>query len=178
MILIMGQAGAGKSVQGEALVQSHGYTWISTGVLLRAAMQEPEVREKMEQGDLLGDELVEQVVADALTNADDPGKVILDGFPRTLAQAKWLWDYTTAHQLPITGILLLDIDFNTALERLLKRGRTDDKEDVVRHRFDEYQSVTLPMIEFFEQQQIPVHKIDGHGDVDEVHERVLTELGL
>ncbi len=149
MILFIGVAGAGKSDQGKYLSDLLGFPWISTGELLRMHVS-GEKRERMLRGELLTDEELYDVVEPILKDLMNESQIILDGFPRTLAQAKWLKNIADKNGTPISCIIHLDVDKETAIDRLMKRGRPDDTEEALARRFEEYQRVTLPIIEYFE----------------------------
>jgi adenylate kinase len=176
VILIMGPAGAGKSVQGQMLVDSLGYEWLSTGAALRQAMQDPDIRQKMEHGELLDDSIVEDIVAKALKKTDNPKKVILDGFPRDHHQARWLVGFCIGSDMTIDGVVHIVVDFDVAHKRLLGRGRTDDHDEAIKRRFDEYQEITKPILEYLEKHHVKVFDIDGGQAIDEVHDDILKVL--
>ena len=176
MILIMGPAGAGKSVQGQKLVDTLGYTRLSTGAVLREAMQDPQIKERMEHGELLDDEIVEQIVAKALKQAEDPRKVILDGFPRDHHQARWLIGFCAGGDMSIEAVIHLNIDLEVARTRLLGRGRTDDHTEAIDKRFHEYQNTTLPILEYLDKQGVEILEIDGERTIDEVHEEIVEAI--
>ena len=99
-------------------------------------------------------------------------KVILDGFPRTRAQAEWLQSFTEKHDAPIDCIIRLEADQEVVTERLLARGRPDDTADVIDTRFNEYEKSTKPILDFFEKQGIPSPRVDGNGTEKEVRARI------
>lgn len=177
MYLIMGPAGAGKSVQGQMLVDSLGLEWVSTGAVLRAAMEDPEIRKKMEHGELLDDSTVEEIVAKALKASDDSTKIILDGFPRDHHQARWLVGFCRGGDMTVEGVIHLTIDETVAKERLMARGRTDDNEEAIARRFHEYQQVTKPILEYYQQQGYEISDINGDQSIDGVHSDIMKALG-
>ena len=173
MILFMGVVGAGKSVQGRHLSDMLGYPWISTGEILRQHIS-GEKRERMNKGELLTDEELFEMVNPILSEHVHDGKVkvILDGFPRTRAQAEWLQSFTEKHDAPIDCIIRLEADQEVVTERLLARGRPDDTADVIDTRFNEYEKSTKPILDFFEKQGIPSPRVDGNGTEKEVRARI------
>ncbi|HMT19001.1 MAG TPA: nucleoside monophosphate kinase [Candidatus Saccharibacteria bacterium] len=180
MILFIGVAGAGKSVQGKHLSDLLGFPWISTGELLRMHIS-GEKRQRMLRGELLTDEELYEIVEPILKELMNESQIILDGFPRTLAQAQWLEQFVEKNGTPISCIIHLDVPKEIAIERLMKRGRPDDTEEALTRRFDEYRRVTLPILEYYEKLGIPSPLIDGSGSEDEVRERItkaVTELGI
>ena len=180
MILFIGVVGAGKSVQGKYLSDLLGFPWISTGEILRQHIA-GELRDKMLRGDLLSDEDLYQVVEPILRELLGKSEIILDGFPRTQAQADWLEEFVEDNATEISCIIHLEADENEVLKRLLKRGRPDDTRDVITNRFNEYRTKTLPIISFFEKNGAKVVSVDGNGTEEEVRRRVtkaVTDLGI
>jgi adenylate kinase len=180
VILFIGVVGAGKSVQGKYLSDLLGFPWISTGEILRQHIA-GELREKMLKGDLLSDEDLYNVVNPILRELIGKSEIILDGFPRTQAQAEWLEKFVEDNDTEISCIVHLEADEDEVIERLLKRGRPDDKRDVITNRFNEYRTKTLPIISFFEKNGAKVVHVDGNGTEEEVRARVtkaVTELGI
>ncbi len=180
MILFMGVAGAGKSVQGRYLSDLLNFPWISTGELLRMHAS-GEKRQRMLRGELLRDEELYEVLEPILKELMDESQIILDGFPRTLAQAEWLTEFCKANNTPITCVIHIEADKEVVLERLLRRGRPDDTESGISMRFDEYQRATMPILGFFAKQGIPSPTIDGNGKEEEVRdaiEAVIKDIGI
>ncbi len=180
MILFIGVVGAGKSVQGKYLSDLLGFPWISTGEILRQHIA-GELREKMLRGDLLSDEDLYEVVEPILRELLGKSEIILDGFPRTQAQAEWLEKFIEENDTEISCIIHLEADEDEVVERLLKRGRPDDTKDVIVNRFNEYRTKTLPIISFFEKNGAKVVHVDGNGTEEEVRKRVtdaVTSVGI
>lgn len=172
MIIIFGPSGAGKSAQGQLLVDNLNYEWISTGAIMREAMNDPEIRNRMQQGDFVDDSTVQEIVAEAIKEAKDPSIVVLDGFPRNHNQAKWLLNFCEQEGIKIDCILHMVVDFEVTLERLQKRGRTDDVADVIKHRFNEYENVTYPILNYLDERGVEIIQIDASKTIDEVHEQI------
>jgi adenylate kinase len=177
MILFMGVAGAGKSVQGRYLSDMLGYPWISTGEILRQHIS-GEKRQRMLKGELLTDDELYEIVEPVLKEhvVDGQAKVILDGFPRTHAQAEWLQSFAETNNVKITCIIRLEADQEVVVERLLARGRPDDTEEVLKTRFTEYEKSTKPILDFFEKQGIPSPIINGNGTEEEVRARIVAVI--
>lgn len=176
MIIFMGVAGAGKSVQGKMLADKIGLPWLSTGEFFRMLISGQD-RLDMVAGKLLSDHdtitLVQKVFAIVGTDQE----FVLDGFPRTLPQADWLLSQVKHKQLHVTAVIQLKTDEHVVLERLLTRGRPDDTEEAVRQRFKEYQELTLPIIDEMKDFGVRVIEIDGEGSVSEIHKQILDNLG-
>lgn len=171
MIVLMGVAGAGKSVQGKLLAEKLKYEWVSTGELLRRELSNKR-RDEMLQGKLLADTEIIKVIDQYFSSSQESQRCILDGFPRTLAQAEWL----LAQQIKIEAVLHLKASEEVVKKRLLKRGRPDDNEQAIDNRFLEYEKHTLPIVDLFKRQSVPVYDVGGEGDVKTVHQNILSKL--
>lgn len=171
MIIFMGVAGAGKSVQGKLLADKVGLPWLSTGEFFRMLVS-GQKRLDMVAGKLLGDHDTINLVQKVFAIVGTDQEFVLDGFPRTLPQADWLLAQVKHHQLHITAVIQIDMSEKQVEERLLSRGRPDDTKEAIAERFREYRDLTMPIIEEFKQAGVPVHNISGDGTVEEIHEAV------
>ena len=176
MIILMGVAGAGKSMQGRMFADEHGYAWISTGELFRVLVTGKR-RQQMLEGKLLSDEEVIQLIDKTLKQMVDTNQeFLLDGFPRTKPQADWLLEQVKQGRFKLTAIFNLQASPEIVKERLLERGRQDDTEAAIKRRFDEYETVTLPIIDYFRQAGIQVYDIDAGRDPMAVHDDILRHI--
>lgn len=175
MIIFMGVAGSGKSAQGRLLADRLGYPWLSTGEFLRMLIS-GERRKQMLEGKLLGDKEIITLVQKIFRIVDTDHEFVMDGFPRTLAQADWLLSQRKHGQLEITAVIHLQASEEVVLERLLQRGRQDDQSAVIRERFREYEQSTRPIIEDFETNGVPVFDIDGVGDIETIHDSIVKAI--
>ncbi|MBY8852625.1 nucleoside monophosphate kinase, partial [Saccharothrix sp. MB29] len=132
-----------------------------------------EVQEYLDSGELVPDEVTNEMVRDRLAQADATGGFLLDGFPRNVAQAGVLGEMLAAAGHALDAVLEFRIDEDVVVERLLARGRTDDKEKVIRHRQQVYRTETAPLLDHYAD---IVVSIDAVGDVDEISERALRAL--
>jgi adenylate kinase len=171
MILFFGPPGSGKSVQGELLVKRNGWSWLSTGQLFRDS-SDPEVLERLAKGELIDDKLTNKVLDEALRRADDKTRVVLDGYPRNREQAKWLDMHLPEHGREIMAIVVFNVPKEELIRRLAGRGRAEDSLEVIEKRLNIYFENTKPVLEFYEKENVPVVRVDGQGDVTEVHERI------
>ncbi len=176
MIILTGVAGAGKSMQGKILADEHGYAWISTGEILRVLVTGKR-RQEMLQGKLLSDEEMNTLMDKVLELIDTNEEFVLDGFPRTIAQANWLLEQVRNNRFPLSAVIHLAASEDVVRSRLMERGRQDDTEDAISARFKEYNSVTVPILEHFKQEGITVWDIDASVDPREVHDQILRCLG-
>ncbi len=171
MIIFMGVAGSGKSSQGRQLADEHGLPWLSTGEFLRMLIA-GDKRRDMVAGKLLNDEDMISLVRKIFTVIDTREEFILDGFPRTLAQADWLLNQVKHGQLAVTAVIHLTATESVVAKRLLKRARQDDTEEAIRARFDEYEKQVKPILEDFKQAGVKVLDIDADQSVEQVHNTI------
>ena len=175
MIILTGVAGAGKSMQGKMFADEHGYAWISTGEILRVLVTGKR-RQEMLQGKLLSDEEVTTILDTVLNLIDSDQEFVLDGFPRTIAQANWLLDQVHQGRFRLTAVVNLDASEDVVKRRLMSRGRQDDTEEAIAQRFEEYKTVTLPILEHFKREGVRVHNIDASKGPRDVHDDILKQL--
>lgn len=168
MIIIMGVAGAGKSVQGRWVADEVGLPWLSTGEFLRMLVT-GERRKEMLAGKLLDDSEMIGLADKIFHMINTKEEFILDGFPRTLEQAEWLIAQHKAGLITISAVVHIEANEEVVTARLLDRGRQDDTRDAITKRFAEYHSVTMPIIQDFEDKGISVHHVNGEGTPEEVH---------
>jgi len=176
MIIFMGVAGSGKSVQGKDLADHLALPWLSTGEFLRMLIA-GDKRRDMVAGKLLEDKEIITLVQKILAMINSDKEFILDGFPRTTAQADWLLNQVKHGQLHVTGVVHLTADEAVVLKRLLGRGRQDDTETAIRERFEEYEAQVKPILEHFKQAGIAVYDIDGDQAPEKVQQDILKALG-
>ena len=178
-IIIFGPPGAGKGTQANYIAERYSVSHISTGDLLREAVKnETEVgmlaKSYMDEGELVPDNVVIEIIKQKLENLEN-NKFMLDGFPRTVAQAEALDEMLENINLKLDAVIFLDVDDEEVVARILKRqeieGRQDDSEDVVRNRLDVYKEQTSPLSSYYKSKGI-LRKIDGKGDVGEISERI------
>lgn len=179
-LLLLGPPGAGKGTQAEHLVTELGVPQISTGDMLRAAAAagtEVGLRAKafMERGDLVPDEVVIGVARERLGAPDAKNGFVLDGFPRTTAQAEALDEILAEYGVRLERCIAIQVDEEELVGRLLKRaeieGRADDNEATIRTRMRVYREQTAPLIEYYGARGVLV-EVDGLGSVDEVAHRI------
>jgi adenylate kinase len=175
--LLIAPPGAGKGTQAGALSAEFGVPHVSTGALFRvevAAATElgRRVKQDVERGDLVPDDVVEGIVRDAILKAvRETGGYLLDGFPRTLAQAHAAHRFAVELDLTAHAVLTFDVPRPVLLERLLGRaaqeGRTDDDVATIRHRLDVYDTETAPLLDYYAERGL-LARVDANRSVDEV----------
>lgn len=175
MIIFFGPAGAGKSVQGQMLAARQGWRWLSAGQLLRDTRDE-EVLKAQHKGELVPSEKINQIVGQALNRAKDIDKVILDGFPRKLEQAKWLVEKRHDHGRSIGLVIVLEVPKSEIMHRLNLRGRVDDTSDVIDERLRIYRQEMYPILSYLTEQGVNIVHVDGVGKVGQIHDRIIKEL--
>ena len=178
-IVLFGAPGVGKGTQAVRLSQHLQVPHLSTGDMLRAARAAGtpdgvEAGVHMDEGRLVGDALVLRIVEQRLDQGDCGKGFILDGFPRTEPQAETLDDWLEEHGTPLKAVVQIVVGREVILERLSKRGRTDDDGRVVARRLDQYELITRPLVEYYEQRGL-MRYVDGIGTPDQVFERMLAE---
>lgn len=175
MIIFMGVAGAGKSVQGNLLAQHLGYEWLSTGEYLRNNIN-PSRRQEMLEGKLLDDGEIIDIMEDFFAGIQDKTRCVLDGFPRTLTQAKWLFDKHKNGSVEIGTVIFLKASKEVVRERLLSRGRPDDTAEALDKRFEEYEKLTLPIIDWFKHRGVAVYEINAERTVEEIQKDIISKV--
>ena len=173
MILLMGVAGAGKSIQGRLLADEHGYAWISSGEIFRVLVTGKR-RQQMLEGKLLSDDEVIRLFDKVFDLIDISEEFVLDGFPRTIPQADWLLEQIKSGRLKLSRVIHLTASEEVVRERLLARGRQDDTEEAIAERFREYRAVTLPILEHLRQEGISSCDIDAAQTPREVHDEIVN----
>jgi adenylate kinase len=163
--VMLGPPGSGKGTQAQPLAADRGLQYIVTSGLLRGAG--PDVQRYIEAGDLVPDDLVVAEVRGAIGD----GGYVLDGFPRTVAQAETLDAELESAGRPLPEAILLDVPDEEVVRRLAGRGRDDDDSETVRHRLRVYHDQTEPVIGYYEQRG-RLRRVDGTGDASEVAARL------
>ncbi|MCF0234316.1 MAG: adenylate kinase [Thermoguttaceae bacterium] len=177
-LVFVGPPGAGKGTQAENIVAKYGLFHLSTGDALRAAVKAKtpvgiEAEKYMSAGALVPDEVVVGVVVDKIDEAK--AGCLLDGFPRTIAQAEALDKILAEKNAPLDVVLELAVPDEELYARLASRGRADDKPEVIKQRLVAYHTQTEPLVDYYTKAGI-LHKIDGLGTIDEIFERIQKVL--
>jgi adenylate kinase len=172
LILLMGVAGSGKSMQGRILADEHGYAWISMGEILRVLVTGKR-RQEMLQGKLLDDDEVIAIIDRVFDIIDTKQEFVLDGFPRTVRQADWLLEQVEQGRFELNAVINLVADKDVVLGRLVQRGRPDDTEEAITERFTEYEAVTRPILNHFKEREIRVHEVDANRGPRLIHDEIL-----
>jgi adenylate kinase len=184
-VLFLGAPGSGKGTQGKILADRLGLPKITTGDLLRAAVQTGtplgrEAKTYMDDGKLVPDTVILNLIKEELAKPEAWQGAVLDGFPRTAAQAE-LVDRTLAQrQQRLNHILLLDVPEEELVRRLMARAleerRSDDTPDAIKTRLQVYQRDTAPLIAHYAQRGV-VHRVPGAGTVDGIATDIRRVIG-
>ncbi|MDR0745294.1 MAG: adenylate kinase [Mediterranea sp.] len=183
-IVIFGAPGSGKGTQSERIVERLGLNHISTGDVLRAEIKNGTELGKtakgfIDQGLLVPDKLMIDILASVLDSFKDSKGVIFDGFPRTVAQAEELKKMLAARGREVSIMLDLDVPEEELMKRLIRRGqdsgRADDNEETIKKRLSVYHTQTSPLIEWYKNERKYFH-IEGHGRLKEITEQIIDAI--
>ena len=178
-LVLLGPPGSGKGTQAEKLAEKLGIPQISTGELFRRNIENGtklglEAKRYLDAGDLVPSELTNQLVDDRIDEPDAAGGFILDGYPRSVEQAKALHEMLERRGTDIDAVVEFRVSQDELLQRLKARGRADDTEDVILNRMKVYRDETAPLLEYYSSQ---LKTVDAIGSMDEVFARALQSLG-
>jgi len=185
-IVLFGPPGAGKGTQSQIVMSKYNLMHLSTGDILRNAMDRKtprgiQAKKYMSRGELVPDELVIGIIGRRLDEyLNKTNGFIFDGFPRTTLQAKEFDIILAQKQISITLMIELEVDHDELISRLMKRGqlsgRSDDQDiDVINNRINIYNQSTRPLMEYYKAQGKYVG-INGMGDVDEIYQRICSVI--
>lgn len=183
-IVLMGAPGAGKGTQAKLLEQKLSLPQVATGDLFRANLKNKTelgrlAKTYMDKGELVPDEVTVAMVKDRISQPDCEKGAILDGFPRTVAQANALNNLLAEFDSTIALVPHIYVDTDILVARLLKRaeieGRTDDNEETIRTRMRVYREETAPLLEYYGQRNLLV-EIDGDRSVEAVQADLLAKV--
>ena len=178
-LVLLGAPGAGKGTQAEKIAEKLEIPQISTGELFRRNIGNGtplglEAKRYLDAGDLVPSELTNQLVDDRLNDPDTANGFILDGYPRSVDQAKALHEMLERRGTDIDAVVEFRVSQDELLERLKGRGRADDTDEVILNRMKVYRDETAPLLEYYRDQ---LKTVEAVGTVDEVFARALQALG-
>lgn len=186
-LILLGPPGAGKGTQAKILVERHGIRQLSTGDMLRAAVKAEtpiglKAKDIMARGDLVPDEVVNQIVSERIEEPDCKNGFILDGFPRTVAQAEALDGILADHGIALDAVIELKVDDDALAARVENRAaesggavREDDTVEALRHRLNVYHTQTAPLIAFYAERG-KLATVDGMQDIESVSASIARAL--
>ncbi|MYA33176.1 MAG: adenylate kinase [Gemmatimonadales bacterium] len=209
-LIIMGPPGVGKGTQGEFLAERFGVPRLSTGDMIRAALKAgtalgERVRDYYEAGELVPDEVVLGLVAEAIDGSEASGGFVLDGFPRTVPQADGLGELLTARGIGLDAVLSLEAPEEELVDRISGRRvcgacglvthvravgeaaacpacvatlvqRSDDRAETVRNRLAVYGAQTEPLLAYYARSETGLTAVDGTGTLEAVRDRLFETL--
>jgi adenylate kinase len=180
-LLLIGAPGAGKGTQAEKLSARFNIAHISSGDLLREHVRNQtslgqRIKTYVDAGDLVPDALVMDMLRKPVVAASEAGGYVLDGFPRTVDQAKAAFEVANRLGVEVQAAVHLYVPDQELIRRLLARSRgSDDTEDVIAHRLEVYQEMTMPLLEYYANREW-MFSVDGTRTPDEVHEAIVSRL--
>jgi adenylate kinase len=185
-LVLLGPPGAGKGTQGRRLAGEFGWPLISTGDILRRAVTQKtalgiQAQHQMNQGLLVGDDVMIGLVEERTLESDAAGGYILDGFPRTVPQAAALDAMLASRGQQLDAVVSLAVPEDVILERLATRkreeARADDDEATVRRRIEVYREQTEPLIEYYRAAGRLI-EVQGVGGIDAIYRSLQDALGV
>ncbi len=186
LLILVGPPGSGKGTQSKRLASHFGIPHLSTGDILRQAIRDKttlghQVEPIMNRGDLVPDELMVGVIVERIQHDDCARGFLLDGFPRTIAQASAFDETLAAHNTSVSNVIELQVDRDELIRRLTSRQceehgqRPDDNQDAIPHRLRIYAEQTIPILDWYSEKGVVV-SVDGIGSMDEVFERIIDAV--
>lgn len=182
-LILFGPPGAGKGTQAKLLEEKLGITQLSTGDMFRNAIknQTPlgvKVKAILDSGKLVSDEVVVEMVAEAIDDEKFASGYILDGFPRTVAQAEAFDALLKSRGEAVDAFIALEVPTDELVNRLVNRGqgREDDTPDKIKVRLDVYERETAPVFEYYSKIG-KASVVNGLGSIEEIQQRLLRALG-
>ena len=185
-IILFGPPGAGKGTQAKFLVKILNNFQVSTGDMLRDEIKkDTEIGKRiisfMNEGKFVNDEIVDSLMKKVVFDSTKKGKLIFDGYPRTLDQAKNLDLLLSESEQQIDFIFFLNVNKETIIKRIEKRKteekRSDDDLDIILKRYDTYLKTTSPVLEYYSSKQ-NFYKLDGNQEIDQINKQIKAFLKL
>lgn len=174
-IVIIGPPGSGKTTQAQLLAQTLGAPHLNTGDLLYYASkgtgpEAEKIKESMKSGQMVDEEIAEQLIKQYLKSHSKDLHIVTDGFPRTLAQAE-------RGSLPVDHVYYIKVGDEESTKRLMSRGRADDNEDIIKERLKVYHEETEPVLEHYRQKGV-LEEVDGERTIDEIAQDIERRANL
>ena len=185
-VVIFGPPGAGKGTQAQNIAKKFNLLQVSTGDLLRNEIKNKsvignEIEEIISKGDFATDDIVNKLIANIIFDPKKKNKLIFDGYPRSLSQAKNLDLFLSDSNQNIGLIFFLNVNKNDIIERITKRKtiekRTDDELDTILKRYDTYMKTTKPVLNFYSKNP-NFHEIDGSQKIEEITRKIDTFINV
>jgi adenylate kinase len=185
--IIFGPPGSGKGTQASRIEKEFHLVHLSTGAILRSEVARgtetgKEVARIMAAGDLVPDDIIVKIVRQLLPESEVGAGVLLDGFPRTLEQARALDEMLASEGHRVDFVIALDVPEDVLVERILHRAaieaRPDDTREAIAERMHEYHKLTEAVLDYYRRRGVRVVEIDGMGDPDAVFDRIRGAIGI
>jgi adenylate kinase len=185
--IIFGPPGSGKGTQASQIEREFHLVHLSTGDILRSEVKRgseigKEVARIMAAGDLVPDDVIVRIVRKRLPESEVGEGVLLDGFPRTLEQARALDEMLASEGHQVDFVIALEVPEDALVERILHRaaieGRPDDTREAIAERMHEYHKLTEAVLDYYRRRGVRVIEVDGMGDPDAVFERIRMAIGI
>ena len=185
-IILFGPPGAGKGTQAKYLVNKIDGFQISTGDLLREEIKKDtdigkRIIKNMNDGKFVSDEIVNDIIKNIILDPRKKSKLIFDGYPRSISQAKNLNSLLGDSNQKIDCVFFLNVDKDTIIKRIEKRKilekRSDDDEETILKRYDTYMDVTKPVLDFYSKKE-NYHEIDGSLEIDNISQKIAQILNV
>lgn len=183
--VLLGAPASGKGTQAERIAQRYAVQHIASGEILRAAAADStergaQIARLLQAGELVPDDMVANAVCDRVLGAAATGGYLLDGFPRTVSQARRLDEVTGSADAGVTCVLYLEVDEGELLARMRHRAtveqRSDDNEPTMRRRLGVFAEETRPVVDHYAERGL-LQRVDGGGELDEVTACIFAVLG-
>ena len=184
-IILLGPPGSGKGTQGTILSERAGIPRVSTGDLLRGAVERgtplgQQARSYMDQGLLVPDAIIVGLIEEVLASAQAANGIMMDGFPRTIPQAEAVDRALAARGAQVDYVLNIDVAEEELVRRMMGRareqGRADDTPETIRRRFQVYVEQTAPLVQYYQDRGV-VRNVEGTGTIESIAERVAAAVG-
>lgn len=183
-IALFGPPGAGKGTQSKMLVEKYNLAYISTGDILRSEISDgtelgSQAKDIIKRGGLVPDEIIVQIMEERIQTNTEVNGFLFDGFPRTTVQAYILEGLLLKLNTKLDCMISLEVPTNQLRNRLLdrakKENRSDDTEEVISVRLQEYETKTAPVANFYKEKEI-YHGVDGMGGIDQIFQRLTSVI--
>jgi len=179
-VVFIGPPGSGKGTQARLLHERLGIVYVGTGDMLREEVRQgTELGKRVEpfltQGRLVPDNLVNDIVAERLRRPDLPERFVMDGYPRTVAQAHSFNEILKQRRLELTAVIHFLIEEDVVIRRLSGRQRADDAEATVRHRLQEFRDTSRELLEHYRQQRL-LHEVTAANSVENLYQTIVEIL--
>ena len=185
-LIIFGPPGAGKGTQADFIVKKYNLFQLSTGELLRSEIKNKtelgiKISSAINGGSLVSDDIVKKLVEIFISNEKFKGRLIFDGYPRNLIQAKTLNELLSQHNQKIDLVLKLSVSLDIIKKRILERRtlekRSDDSEEIAIKRYKTYEKSTEPVIEYYKKLNL-LKVIDGERSIDQINKEISDIIAI